>query len=69
MSVWIEWVEPFGLKEEPVYMRVPLQTAVDAQKFSAASAKPGFTYETDEAALDDFITVRWAWKIEAEPPR
>jgi hypothetical protein len=58
--MWIEWIEPFGLFDEVVYCRVSREDAITTQKRSAVTAKPGFVYSSDEAALDDFITVRWA---------
>jgi hypothetical protein len=30
------------------------------QKYTGETAKPGFKYATDEAALEDFMTVHWA---------
>ena len=60
---FIEWVEPFGPNNEPVFCRVPLETAIATQKFRANQAKPGFKYASDMAALDDFITVHWGNRI------
>ena len=56
---WIEWIEPFGPNNEPVYCRVTAKTAIVTQKFSS-SAKDGFVYASDEDALDDFMVVHWA---------
>jgi hypothetical protein len=64
MSTWVEWVEPFGPNSEPVYCRVTKETAVATQKHSANDAKPGFIYESDERALEDFMTVQWANFVE-----
>ena len=63
---WIEWIEPFGPDNEPVFCRVTVRTAVAAQKFSSAQAKEGFTYVSDEDALDDFMVVHWANHVSRE---
>jgi hypothetical protein len=56
--MWIEWIEPFGPNNEPVYCRVPTSTAIAVAKYIAA--KQGHMYESDQDALDDFIIVHWA---------
>ncbi len=53
---WIEWIEPFGPDNEPVYMRVTPETAIDVIK----KAHPELT---DDQALDEFIVVNWASKV------
>jgi hypothetical protein len=50
---WVEWVEPFGPNNEPVYMRVADKTAI-------AVMKSLHKYESDEKAFEDFVTVHWA---------
>ena len=60
---WIDWIEPFGPENQPVYMRVPESTAVAVSKTIAASK--GHTYANDQQALDDFVT--WAKVIEPKP--
>jgi len=57
---WVEWIEPFGPDNEPVYCRVPETTAVATQKKSAAMSSSKFIYPNDETALDDFMVVHWA---------
>ena len=37
---WIDWIEPFGPENQPVYMRVPESTAVAVSKTIAASKGP-----------------------------
>lgn len=64
MSTWIEWVEPWGILDEPVYCRVEAEAAIKVQKFTANQAKPGFVYESDEDALLDFMTIHWASRRE-----
>jgi hypothetical protein len=53
---WIEWIEPFGPSNEPVYCRVPPATAIASQRRVA-------DYPTDERALEDFMTVHWAERV------
>lgn len=60
---WIEWVEPFGPNNEPVFFRVPPETAIAVQKATAKQANPDFVYPSDQAALDDFIVVHWATRV------
>jgi hypothetical protein len=55
---WVEWIEPFGPKNEPVYCRVPESTAIAVQK--KVAGEKGFGYASDEEALLDFVTVHWA---------
>ena len=55
---WIDWIEPFGPENQPVYMCVPESTATVVSKTIAASK--GHTYANDQQALDDFVTVHWA---------
>ena len=69
MTKWIEWIEPFGPDSEPVYCRVTTEVAIAYQKHSAATIRSeawpaGFVYESDERALEDFMTVHWATYVE-----
>jgi hypothetical protein len=63
---FVEWVEPF-CGSEPVYMRVSTATAIAHQKLAAEQARPGFKYENDEQALNDFIACHWAKALSAQP--
>jgi hypothetical protein len=47
VSKWIEWVEPYGPNNEPVYMRVTPETAIAKMR----SIHAGYT--TDQQALDE----------------
>lgn len=58
---WIEWVEPYGPNDEPVYMRVTAETAIAKQKVQAA--KWEYVYQNDEQALEDFLTINYGWLI------
>jgi hypothetical protein len=50
---WVEWIEPFGPNNEPVYCRVTRETAIATQRRI-------HEYASDQDALDDFVTVHWA---------
>ncbi len=56
---WVEWIEPFGPNNEPVYLSVPETTAIACMKDSAK--RRGKFYLSDEQALDDFVVVHWAY--------
>jgi hypothetical protein len=62
MTTWVEWIEPFGPNNEPVYCRVEASTAIAVRKELAA--KLNHVYVNDEDALLDFIAVHWADVIE-----
>jgi hypothetical protein len=55
---WVEWIEPFGPKSEPVYCRVPESTAIASMQDRAR--RKGHEYATDEEALTDFMVIHWA---------
>lgn len=54
---WVEWVEPFGMGNEPVYSRVDKQTAI---KHARRCAETGGNPLSDEEALYEFMVVHWA---------
>lgn len=56
MTKWIEWVEPFGPNNEPVYLRVTPETAI-------AHVQETYPDLNDKDALDEFIIVHWACEI------
>lgn len=58
---WVEWIEPFGPNNEPVYLSVPESTAISRAKANWAKYHPDKPpYATDEDALDDFMIIQWA---------
>lgn len=65
---WVEWIDPFGPNNEPAYHRVPETTAVACARDYVAKnpdkCRKDFKYENDEQALEDFMTVHWAWFVE-----
>ena len=57
-------MEPYGPNNEPVYMRVRIETAIAHTRANAA--KKGYEYKSDAEALEDFITVNWGRRIELD---
>jgi hypothetical protein len=53
MTKWVEWIEPFGPNNEPVYLRVEASTAIAVMK----EIHPELT---DDHALESFIVMHWA---------
>lgn len=57
---WVKWIEPFdGYGAEALHCKVSIENAIASAKRSAASR--GYAYIRDEDALNDFITVHWAY--------
>lgn len=55
---WVEWIEPFGPSNEPVFMRVPRSTAIASAR---AAAHQALRYDlTDDQLFNDFMVVHWA---------
>lgn len=61
---WIEWIEPFGPKNEPVYCRVTPEVAIATARKSALTSPKHYEYTSDAEALEDFIIVHWASRVE-----
>lgn len=57
----IIWNEPPNLT-----IRITEAEAITRQRSSALSTRE-FNYESDDRALDDFMTVHWAWREPAKP--
>ena len=62
---WIEWVEPLHDGSDDMFMfcRATEEAIIKAQKITAKKHNPNFIYESDEAALNDFMTEHWAYYI------
>lgn len=57
---WVEWIEPF-FNSEPVYMRIPVKTAIAYQHERLRINSNGKKqYKSDEEALQDFLFINWA---------
>lgn len=54
---WVEWCEPFGPNNEPVYMHTKQSVVI-------AKMKQAHPELTDEQALDEFLVVNWATLLE-----
>ena len=39
---------------------ISVSEAIQIQKATAAQVRPGFVYEDDETALQDYIVIHWA---------
>ena len=63
----IEWIEPYGPDNEPVYMRLPRSTVIALQR-SSAMKHSDYAYETDDKAVEDFMVVHWAQYTVASLP-
>lgn len=58
-KTFVEWKEPFGPIGEPVFCRTLLRTAISYQRWKKEQ-KGTFKYNSDQDALEDFITDNWA---------
>ncbi len=66
MTKWVEWEEPFDSKYRyHVVMRMRVEDVALYQRQYAMEVH-GHQYESDEAAVDDFVTIRWGWIKEYE---
>lgn len=55
---WVTWVGPLGQDSETQYCFATVADAISVQRKVAKSY--GHEYESDQAALDDFMVVHWA---------
>lgn len=46
-----------------VIVTITLEEAVARQRAAAASSRPDFSYASDQEALDDFMSIHWAWWV------
>jgi len=65
---WVEWIEPFGPNNEPVYCRVRPDVAISTAKHAALSADSKYEYKRDQDAFEDFVVVHWARIIPKPAP-
>ena len=59
MNRWVEWVEPFGTLQRTVHCRLKEEDAIAETK--ATALEKGHVYERDDMALEDFMSVHWAY--------
>lgn len=59
---YVEFDEP-DFDGGNIHFRITVQEAIDRAKLAANHLpnNPDFKYVSDAAALDDFLTVHWAW--------
>lgn len=61
---YVEWIEPYDNETDTTLIcRLTVEDAIKAQRHHAFAQK-GFVYETEQQALDDFVTVHWAKIVE-----
>lgn len=59
-NAWLTYVEPSDIDgSSPVYTTISRETAIKMQHAFAKTLE--HSYESDEQALQDFMTVHWAW--------
>lgn len=63
-STYIKWIEPYGDSyEEPksfVTRMISKEEAIKRQIETVKRLRPSFSYENNDDALEDFLTVHWA---------
>ena len=63
LSDRLSYCEP-GEDGSGITVTVTVAEAIERQRAALAASKvarPGFQYESDEQALEDFIAIHWAW--------
>jgi len=61
MTAWVEWDDP-GPVEGNIHYKITVQEAIERAKRLGKSC--GCPYKNDADALQDFITINWAWITE-----
>ena len=56
----VRYIQPADNEDGFEEIIVSIREAIEIQKATAAQVRPGFTYENDEQALQDYLTVHWA---------
>ena len=60
MTKYVKWVEPYDSDANGcVELRMTVEDVIKCQRAHVALVRPDFKYESDEQALQDFITVHW----------
>jgi hypothetical protein len=60
----IRYIQPADNEQYFEEIIITREEAITKMKASAKFAKPDFVYESDESALEDFISIYWADVIE-----
>jgi hypothetical protein len=56
----VRYIQPADNEDGFEEIIVSIKEAIEIQKATAAKVNPNFTYENDEQALQDYLTVHWA---------
>lgn len=56
----IRYIQPADNEDGFEEVTVTREEAIRIQKKVVSRVRPDFTYESDQQALDDYITVNWA---------
>jgi hypothetical protein len=67
MTKYVEWIEPFDASGSiALICRLTVEDAIKWQQGAPERAgNKVFKYESDEQALEDFVTVHWARIVSA----
>ena len=60
----IKYIQPYPNSSEPEEVIVTREEAIRIQREHVARVRPDFTYKSDEQALEDYMTIHWAWVVE-----
>ena len=60
----IRYSKPADNEQGFAEVTVSREEAIRIQKEYVAKSHPHFTYQSDEEALLDYITVHWAWIVD-----
>lgn len=56
----VRYIQPADNEDGFEEIIVSIKEAIEIQKATAAKVNPNFTYENDEQALQDYLTIHWA---------
>jgi hypothetical protein len=63
----IEWYEPYDAEGKlNLICRMTKEDAIQAQYKARDQVRPGFVYESDQQALDDFMVIHWAREVNGQ---
>lgn len=61
--MYVTYVVPADNDDGFDEVTVTVKEAIEIQKQHAANVRPGFVYENDDDALQDYLTVNWAYIV------
>lgn len=56
----VRYIQPADNEDGFEEIIVSIKEAIEIQKATATKVNPNFTYENDEQALQDYLTIHWA---------